>query len=444
MIGLYSFDRHGLEVDAVAVFTAAASPDWYRDSVKGGTQTLDEGELGLGPGQTVIGQVRWLGESQRRIVLLDNDQPTPLSLSEFFGPSNTVSPWTLYIQTDDGIVSSNQLQTTGTSVARFDFTTADLPVLNGVSAGTKVLMAVARPAPLIARAGIDQTKKAGDRVVLNGSASTADTQIASYEWRQVTGEVVPLIEPMEPLAYFIAPELDQDTQLSFRLRVRNTEGETAEHFTTVTVLGSTPFALRPVGQYLAALQHLDLLLEQYDDSTNLRAFIQGMIDIGQNNIIAVLEKTQRGLNPDEASGILLDWIGQRLNLDRPYVSSSDAEYFGFAGTQASGGRTWGQAPFFTIRAQIEDVVPVGDATYRKLLKARARRLRGGVNRETIEAVLGLLFGNGSLDESDATDLVLRVEVDVTDTVLFGLVAGRLLEAVIPRPLGRTLRLAKTT
>ena len=186
---------------------------------------------------------------------------------------------------------------------------------------------------------------------------------------------------------------------------------------------------------------LDLLLPQYGESAALQTFIRELIGIVQTRIVDPLLVMERALNPDEVSGVLLDWIGQRIGLTRPYVQSADAVYFGFEGTRAAGGRTFGQAPFRTRRAIIEDIEPVGDRVYRLLLKGRARGLRGGADRETIEAVLALLFGNGYLDES--TDPI-EVVVTTDDDVLYGLVSESQFEHVIPRPAGRAMTMRRAT
>ena len=185
---------------------------------------------------------------------------------------------------------------------------------------------------------------------------------------------------------------------------------------------------------------IELLIPQYANAARMQALSRRLIKLAQDEIVTPLLALERAMNPDESSGILLDWIGERIGMPRPFVRSSDAEYFGFRGTVAAGGRTWGHAPFWSLRAHTEDVEPVGDATYRSFLKARARRLRGGANRETQEAVLAILFGNGYLDEStDPIRLVVKTENDI----IWGLAAGREFHRVIPVPAGRRMNMHRS-
>ena len=187
--------------------------------------------------------------------------------------------------------------------------------------------------------------------------------------------------------------------------------------------------------------NINLLLPQYDCSPRLQALISGCITILQEEIVDPLLVLDHAISTDISEGVLLDFLGTRLGLARPSVRSADAEYFGFDGTAADAGRTWGQAPFFSIRAGIEEVEPVGDMNYRLLLKARARRLRGSASREVIEENLDILFGNGHLDES-GTDPVLQVST--SNLELFGLVSGSEFERVIPRPAGQTMSMVNTS
>ena len=144
---------------------------------------------------------------------------------------------------------------------------------------------------------------------------------------------------------------------------------------------------------------VDLLLPQYDRAERLKALLSGIIGIAQSEIVDPLLAMSRAINPDIAEGVLLDWLGLRLGLPRPSVPQvirDDDLAFGFEGVTRS--RGWNQAPFRSSSALLERVAPIGDNAYANLLKARARRLRGGADRETIEEVAHIVFGNGFLLE----------------------------------------------
>ena len=83
--------------------------------------------------------------------------------------------------------------------------------------------------------------------------------------------------------------------------------------------------------------------------------------------------------------------------------------------------------------------PLGDATYQLLLTARARRLRGGADRETVEAVLAILFDVGYVDESGDP---VTLQVETSNDQLYGLVSGSQFDILIPRPAGRALTMTR--
>ena len=139
---LSNFDQTGHDPDALALFVAGAPPDWYADSDTGGSQSPEEGELGLGGDETRIAGVRML--SSNRVAILDRDNPEALNLIGRFPVGS--GTWRLHIQTDDGEVSTNQVESGGGNVVRFQFTFQNsLDVLNRIASGDRVIIAVTRP-----------------------------------------------------------------------------------------------------------------------------------------------------------------------------------------------------------------------------------------------------------------------------------------------------------
>ena len=186
---------------------------------------------------------------------------------------------------------------------------------------------------------------------------------------------------------------------------------------------------------------VDLLIPQYADSTNLQTLARELTDIVDKRIVAPLLIMERAMNPDESEGVLLDWLGQRVGLPRPYINLQTKNYLGLEGTMADVGLPLDQAPYITTQTRIENVEPISDVHYRLMLKGRARRLRGGADRETLEAVLNIVFGNGYLDES-VTPMECVVSTSAGSpgrlilVVLF--TQSAVFERVVPRPAGRAM------
>ena len=153
---LTDFDQAGLEVDALALIVAAAPPNVYADANRGGTQTPEGGEFGIGEGETRISRIR-IRNSGQNVILNDNDNPAVLTMSEHFGPRDSVSPWTLYIQTGGGVASSAQLGNVGGNYANFRFGAEDAAILNAIAAGDRFLIAFARAAAVEANLPVAAT-----------------------------------------------------------------------------------------------------------------------------------------------------------------------------------------------------------------------------------------------------------------------------------------------
>ena len=76
-----------------------------------------------------------------------------------------------------------------------------------------------------ADAGSDLTVKAGTTVVLNGLRSTdPDGDPLQYEWAQIRGNKVPLLDPNTAKPTFVAPKVSTRRLLKFKLRVTDMKG----------------------------------------------------------------------------------------------------------------------------------------------------------------------------------------------------------------------------
>jgi hypothetical protein len=77
----------------------------------------------------------------------------------------------------------------------------------------------------IAHAGPDLTVKGGTTVLLNGLRSTdPDGDLLKYEWAQIRGNKVSLLDLDTPRATFVAPKVSAKRLLRFKLRVTDMRG----------------------------------------------------------------------------------------------------------------------------------------------------------------------------------------------------------------------------
>ena len=149
---LDSFNRVGREIDALALITANVVPrgnqnTLYADANRGGTDSVDDGELGLDAGETLITRIEFIpGSNQVR--LNDNDLPVPLNLETYFAAVGGISPRFVTFQTAAGEVSTNVVAAVSDGFARIDFSgQPNLSVLQDIATGTPFLFAVWRIRP---------------------------------------------------------------------------------------------------------------------------------------------------------------------------------------------------------------------------------------------------------------------------------------------------------
>ena len=184
---LASFDAAGLETEVLALIVAAAPPIVYADSNRGGTQSPEDGDLGLGDGETLITRIR-ITNSGGSILLNDNDVPDELTMRDYFGVGGGGRDLTLYIQTADGVVSlpvATALGNTGGSYAHFSVPAADQALLNGIAAGTRFIIALAREA---AEEAEEVTELAGE--VSSGAPTlSGDLTVGEASPTELAGEI---------------------------------------------------------------------------------------------------------------------------------------------------------------------------------------------------------------------------------------------------------------
>ena len=128
---------------------------------------------------------------------------------------------------------------------------------------------------------------------------------------------------------------------------------------------------------------LALLIDQWSDKPKLKSVIQIWLDIHKEQIRDAITDLQDMARVDTAAGVWLDYIGVRLGINRPSVDSTTTLTeeailaFGFSsldGTSKSG-LGFEQAPFDYSRSEVsrsflDERVQLGDASYRRLIKAR--------------------------------------------------------------------------
>lgn len=116
-----------------------------------------------------------------------------------------------------------------------------------------------------------------------------------------------------------------------------------------------------------ALASTDLLVGQWRNAVNMKAMLDAFIEEMGEEVFAALNELYKNRVIVTAEGIWLDFIGERLGIDRPWASQGGIDLrWGFEGI----GVGFDQRPFKGA-AENDETFPLPDIVYRKILYARA-------------------------------------------------------------------------
>ena len=146
-LSVADFDQNGLQVVALASFTAGGATTLYSaaDSRWGATGSLVEGDVDLSDDSKIA---RVMVPNRNGSLLRLNDDG-PLVLRAWFGESGAGADLTVWLQTDAGTTSfaANDFKTVGNSYVNFKVPAAGRAILRGIGAGDRFVLALTRPAP---------------------------------------------------------------------------------------------------------------------------------------------------------------------------------------------------------------------------------------------------------------------------------------------------------
>lgn len=193
-----------------------------------------------------------------------------------------------------------------------------------------------------------------------------------------------------------------------------------------------------------AVGNARLLISQYHGNTPTQKLVRAISALIDEELVQPLVALENELNLDRAGRANLDYFGERLGVARPSVQDTGTR-FGY--DVDSGPRTgrsgFDQAPFYTSEESNINYGPLGDETYRRMLKVRATSIAAaGSLAEVLEAARVLWelearaydYGLEVRLYGVSTDPVIRALDDDTVALLLGIPIGiRFATAVIYPP-----------
>ena len=188
---LADFDDTGLDVELLALIEAGTQDTVYATPPRGAAGSLLDGELGLGPGETLITRIRLMNAGETIALnnndLNNNDLPSELSLSQYFGTGGDGDDLTLYLQTDDHVTDlavADSLNNAGGSFVNFNVTAvADQADVSVIGNGDRFIIAFARPPAVGALNNLQSAAETTTTISLSWDAAT-DADGYRIQWRE--------------------------------------------------------------------------------------------------------------------------------------------------------------------------------------------------------------------------------------------------------------------
>ena len=226
------FDQNGLQVVALASFTAGGAKTLYAaaDSRWGATGSLLEGDVNLSADSKIV---RVMVPNRNGSLLRLNDDG-PLVLRAYFGVSGAGADLTVWVQTDTGTTSfaANDVKTVGSGYVNFNVPTTGRAILKGIGASDRFVLALTRPAPAPA-----PTPQPVTTPVIEPVTEPVTPPVIEPATESVTPPVIePATEPERPP---VTPPVTQPVTPS------ETESVTPSETESVTPSETTPDTVMP-------------------------------------------------------------------------------------------------------------------------------------------------------------------------------------------------------
>ena len=238
---LSDFDQTGLEMELLALVEVGEATDWYTRGRFGSSGTLVDGELGIGPTNSLI---RIRNNDSGRRILLNHDSAQPFNFNTYFSDGGDGRDLTLYIQTSATEVIElpvvGTLGERGGGYVNFNVPAANQVPINAVAVGDRFIIAFARPssnvAPVFAEDSYSRSvsEAASTGTNLGDPITATDVDHATLGYT-LTGTGAADFAVSGTGQITVARALDYETTASYSLTLTATDGAGATDTATVVI-----------------------------------------------------------------------------------------------------------------------------------------------------------------------------------------------------------------
>ena len=189
-LGLSDFDREGLEVEALALFTAGdagSAPALYSASGSRWTASgsLLAGDAAIGPDQEAIARIMHVMSEQGNATLRLNDGG-PLVLGDYFGSGGAGHDLTVWVQTAGGTTSfaASSYRLAGGNYINFNLSSQTADLITDIRAGDRFILALTRPGPELTISRDQESVTEGETAqftITSDRAVSTDLTVKTYQ-----------------------------------------------------------------------------------------------------------------------------------------------------------------------------------------------------------------------------------------------------------------------
>ena len=189
-LGLSDFDREGLEVEALALFTAGdagSAPALYSASGARWTASgsLLAGDAAIGPDQEAIARIMYVMSEQGNPTLRLNDGG-PLVLGDYFGSGGAGHDLTVWVQTAGGTTSfaASSYRLAGANYINFGLSSQTADLITDITAGDRFILALTRPGPELTISRDQESVTEGETAqftITSDRAVSTDLTVKTYQ-----------------------------------------------------------------------------------------------------------------------------------------------------------------------------------------------------------------------------------------------------------------------
>ena len=443
LLSLFDFPTTGRFVDAAALLVASADTlpvpsSFYADSDYGGTDTPLEGELGLGPDNSIIGRLRrQLNDAVATLTLNDDDNPLSFSIGDYFADGGAGRGLTMTLQTSAGSADMDAVtyyRRGGGSFAHWTLSTEFQALLDPLVTGDRFIIAFWRayvdhavdatpveftftlPTPTVnlmgdhfvnvGTIGFTFTLPQPTITVLRNLQVNAGAVEFTFTLPEVTGNVVHHSEVNAGAVSFTFALPRPSVTLA---RDHNVNAGAIGFIFTVSQIQTSREARLTFAQRIATGQRADLLVLQWQ-GTKLRPLLDAYLRTIFDKLVLPLQALEFTI--DEAEGWQLDVIGARIGFPRPTSRATDVPVFGFegAGAPVVG---FDQGYFRSVDERLSPSRGINDGQYKRLLKMRGKLLFSRYTIPEMDSAVQEVIAHAVYQDHGNGDLTLYVGTEQT-------------------------------